>query len=253
MKEEFAEKLVQGNEMYDILSESEAGGSDAYPDLHWYASESERKCGLKYVPSEPDNDILHAMQHDEYLNGPELFELRALEPIDMVSGYPLFLIDANVIPLFRRQLKHIAFVAQREMSDFPAGYDGSITEADERLYIVADGDRGIAMVLTAIDEYSCQLIFTKDGRVKQPLNSIAQAVPRQKIARIWVAKAYRNRGMGAKLVMAVAKSLKSELADIGWELPPTTDGKKLIQKLLPSQWWGCGDAYALKETLDAAN
>lgn len=225
MSEKITSKIVQHNEKSSVLSECE-----------------------------PENDNLRVMQHDdEYLNGREMFELRALESVDMVSGYPLFLVDANVIPLFRCQFKHIAFVAQREMSDFPAGYDGSITEADERLYIVADGDRGIAMALTAMDEYSCQLVFTENGRVKKALNSATQAVPRQKIARIWVAKAYRNRGIGASLVMAVTKSLKCELADLGWELPPTNDGKKLIQKLLPSQWWGCGDAYTLKETLDAEN
>lgn len=208
------------------------------------------ECGLRYVPESQEDENFHGQRHDEYLNGAILPELRKLVAINTVATYSLILVDDNVLRDVRRKLSNVAFVAQREMPDYPAGYDGTITEADQRLYIVANGNRGIAMVMTAIDEYSWRLIFTKEGAVKL-LDSTAQAGQRQKIARIWVAKAYRNHGMGAKLVMAVAKSLKCELTDIGWELPLTKDGKQLIQKLLPSQWWGCGDAYALKETLDA--
>lgn len=266
MRERIAPKIMQHNEKSSVLPEGLTGGGIVYPDLKWYANESDRKalpgrcpyealtceCGLKYVPGEPDNDSLHAMWHDEYLNGPELFQLRALEAIDMVSGYQLFLVDANADQDIRSQLKHIAFVAQREMSDFPAGYDGTITEADQRLYIVADGDRGIAMVVTAKDEYSWRLAFNSDSTVGL-LNAKALFGKRQKITRIWVAKNYRRHGIGVSLVRAVAKSLKCELADIGWELPLSSNGKKLIQKLVPSQWWGCGDANALQETLDAVN
>jgi GNAT superfamily N-acetyltransferase len=75
---------------------------------------------------------------------------------------------------------------------------------------------------------------------------------RSKIARIGVAKAYRQRGIGSALVKTIGKHLSCEMSDIGWELPLTSDGKILIRKLIPGHWWGRGDSFALQETLSGS-
>jgi GNAT superfamily N-acetyltransferase len=146
----------------------------------------------------------------------------------------------------------VALVAYREIN-FPAGYDGTITtDGDQRLFIVANDCRAIAMVISHIDEDYWRLAFDPDGRARR-LDSNLHQGKRQTIARVWVAKNYRDSGIGSSLVKTVIKTLGHELSDIGWELPLTKDGTKLIRRLTPSQWWGRGDTIALDKTLYSEN
>ena len=160
------------------------------------------------------------------------------------------MVDAEVPREVRSRLSKAAYVAQRATPDYPAGYDGTISEADARLFLAKDDDRAIGMVLTALDEYYWSFTWTHDATV-QLIDSTPHRGPRQKIGRVWVAKAYRRCGIGSLMVNAVVEFLGYEVSDIGWELPLTEDGAALLQKLVPSKWWGRGDYFALRDTLDA--
>jgi hypothetical protein len=113
----------------------------------------------------PEDETTHGHWHDEYLNGPVLPALHGLTSVGTIATYPLILVNAHIPQDIRRQLSQVAYVAQREIQG-PAGYDGTMAEGTERLFILANGDRAIAMVLTALDEYYWRLTFSEDGAVK---------------------------------------------------------------------------------------
>lgn len=209
------------------------------------------ECGLNFVPGVPEDEKRHDKEHDEYLCSPYLLDLHALPAIGSVAEYSLVVVDAIVSRDVRRRLSMAAYVAQRETPGYPAGYDGTISDADERLFLATDRGRAIAMALTALDEGYWLLSWTPGGKVEL-LDSNPNYAERQKIGRVWVAKAYRRCGIGSLLVKAVVGFLGYELSNIGWELPLTKDGAVLLQRLVPSKWWGRGDPFALQKTLDAA-
>ena len=208
------------------------------------------ECGLTYVSGIDEDEKQHEIWHDEYLHGATLHDMHALSVISSVAVYPLVVVDAAIPREARFRLSKAAYVAQRATPDYPAGYDGTISEADEKLFLARDGDRAIGVVLTASDEGYWRLAWTHEGTA-QLLDRNPYRGPRQKIGRVWVAKAYRRRSIGSLMVRAVVEFLGYEVSDIGWELPLTEDGSALLQKLVPSKWWGRGDSFALQNTLDA--
>lgn len=208
------------------------------------------ECGLNYVSGFDEDEKQHEIWHDEYLHGAILHDMHALSAICSVAGYPLVVVDAAIPREVRFRLSKAAYVAQRSTPEYPAGYDGTISEADERLFLARDDDRAIGMVLTALDEYYWRLTWTNEGTA-QLIDRNPHLGRRLKIGRVWVAKAYRSRGIGSLMVKTVVELLGYEVSDIGWELPITEDGASLIKKLFPTKWWGRGDGFALQDTLDA--
>jgi len=207
------------------------------------------ECGLRFVPGIPEDDSAHRRMHDEYANGPVLETIEYLSPIGHLDDLVVVVADATTPAVRRRQLAKVAYVAQIEMSDYPAGYDGTITEADERLFLVVDGSRCVAFVLTSLDEPHWRLKWKPDGSLEHAEQD-AIVGERQKIGRVWVAKARRSGRIATGLLMIVARDLGYELRDLGWELPLAGDGRRLLRRLLPDTWLGRGDAFALSETLD---
>lgn len=208
------------------------------------------ECGLNYVSGNDEDEKQHAAWHDEYLRGAMLPCLLDLAPICSVAEYPLVMVDAAVPRSIRFRLSEAAYVAQRSTPNFPAGYDGTISEADEKLFIARDSARAIAIVLTAMDEYFWRLTWTDEGTI-QIMDGSPHRGPRQKIGRVWVAKGYRRHGIASLMVKAVAKTLGYQISDMGWELPLTSDGAALLRTTGSSIWWGRGDTSALQNTLAA--
>lgn len=206
------------------------------------------ECGLSYVPGVPEDDEAHAKIHNEYLYGAKLREIERAEAVGTVAGYPLVVVDATLPHDVRCRLAEAAYVAQRSTPSFPAGYDGTITDASEKLFLVTDDLRGIAIALTGLDDHFWSLAWKTDGTVEL-VDNVNHAQQRQKVGRVWVAKAYRRHDIGTDLVRAVADYLEYELADLGWELPLTPDGAYLLRCLVPRQWWGRGDSFVLRKTL----
>lgn len=203
---------------------------------------------MSYIQGLPENEKSHDEFHDKYLYGAKLPVLPTLIPIGTVGEYPIFIVDASIPKRIRVQLSKITFVAQIETPEFSTGYDGNISEAGEQLFLLTNSNRAIAFVLTALDEYYWNFIWSANGTPKL-LNKKAYRVTRQKIGRIWVAKGYRRQGIGALMTKTVVRHLGYDLSDIGWELPLTEDGTALLRRLVPLKWWGRGDSFAVQETI----
>lgn len=207
------------------------------------------ECGYTYVIGSKEDEAAHNIIHEEYLRGPIIEDLSILPSVRSLFGYRLIVCDKFIPHEVRCRLAETAFVAQMSMQDFPAGYDGTVSDADEKLFLLVDGNHSIGLILTSLDDYYWKLSWGDEGAIKL-IDRKAHDLGIQKIARVWVAKEYRQRGIGSSLVKEVAKFLGYDVPDIGWELPLTEDGFALLRKLIPSEWWGRGDGFALQETLD---
>ncbi|WP_405389600.1 GNAT family N-acetyltransferase [Streptomyces sp. NBC_01102] len=60
---------------------------------------------------------------------------------------------------------------------------------------------------------------------------------RPRIILIWVADAYRRRGVGAKLVQALASDSGRQVADVSWSTPISDAGRHLARGLSPDGIW----------------
>ena len=91
--------------------------------------------------------------------------------------------------------------------------------------------------------------WTGDGRLTVS-GKAASLERRRTVARVWIAAAYRRRGLAAGLLKATARYFRVECAELGWELPLTESGALLLRSLLPENWFGRGDLSSLRQTLD---
>lgn len=196
---------------------------------------------------------MHAREHAEYLSGPALPEISQVNEVASVGQLSVHLLDgSHPLPL-RRTLAHVAMVAHRCMPSYPAGYDGTVTEDDQRLYLAANRDHVVAMALTSLDDRFWKLAWgPKESLVL--VDRSASLRRSHKIARVWTAASYRGKGIARSLVLEVARFLPCELNMLGWELPFTAPGARLVQHLLPHSFWGCADPFTLQRVLrgDAA-
>lgn len=208
-------------------------------------------CGLRFVPGVPEDDERHEREHAEFLRGPIMRVVRNVPRVGEVEDFPLHLVDERTPFVIRHQLAHVAMVAHRTMSSYPAGYDGTITpEDDQRLYLLADrGDNLFAMALTSLDDHFWKLRWREDGKAKL-IDSHAVQRSGFKIARVWVAKDYRGRGIAAKLTGEVLRKLPCEFHLVGWEVPFTPGGRALVQRLQPGDFFACGDPYSVGKVLE---
>jgi hypothetical protein len=208
-------------------------------------------CGLSYVPGHPDDETYHAQIHAEYLSGPEIPVIRLLSPCATDGPLPIYVVDGTCLEAIRCALARVAMVAHRSMPEYPAGYDGTVTEDDQRLYLAADGARIVAMALTTLDDAFWRLAWQADGSLTliEPVASISRS---HKIARVWTAAAYRRRGLALRLIQTASGLLPCAIADLGWELPFTPGGARLVQCLCPEVFWACCDTFTLQEVLQTA-
>ncbi|MFE2049704.1 GNAT family N-acetyltransferase [Streptomyces sp. NPDC059459] len=61
--------------------------------------------------------------------------------------------------------------------------------------------------------------------------------PRPRINLIWVADAYRRRGVGGTLVRTLADDFACEVADVSWSTPVSDAGRRLARRLSPQGIW----------------
>jgi hypothetical protein len=176
-------------------------------------------------------------------------QIRHTPRLAEVGGFPLHVVDARTPFEVRHRLAHVAIVAHRTMTDYPAGYDGTLTEDDQRLYLLADGTRAVAMVLTALDERFWPLCW-RPGGPPELVGSRAIMRTGPKVARVWVAKDYRGRGLATELTLEVLRQLPCAIEAIGWEMPFTPGGRALVRRLRETEFLGCGDPHSLQQVLD---
>ena len=157
-----------------------------------WAPEMTCECGLSFVQGLEEDELLHQQAHREYEAGPELPVVHSLVACDTIDGLSVYHIDRLIPQPVRQELAHVALVAHRSMPGFKSGYDGSVTEDDQRLFLLADGSRVVAMVLTAMEEFFWHIGWDDTGRPK--LLNDAQVERRgPKVGRVWVAAGYRRK------------------------------------------------------------
>lgn len=209
----------------------------------------ECECGHSYIKGDPREEAAHGAIHDEYLRGPRVVELSALQPTEVVLGYPLRVVDDSIPLVVRRALAVTARVAQRSMPDYPTGYDGTITEDQQILFILADAERAIGLAITALDWCSWRISWHPDGSPRLD-DQVMDPQRRITVCRVWVAKEYRRGGLASGLVKSVATHFNLESGELGWELPLTPSGLELLRAIAGDRWWGRGDGFALMDTVD---
>ena len=196
-----------------------------------------------------DRAKYHKKIHAEYLSGPEIPSVHQLYHSTTIGDLSIYIIDGTCPMETRRELSHVAMVAQRSMPNYPAGYDGTITEDDQRLFIAADGTHIVAMVLTMFDDIFWQLGWQNGGSIKL-VDQVPLKHRRYKVTRAWTAGAYRHKGLACQLIKVASNMLSYNIVDLGWELPFTKNGTHLVKRLCPNIFWGCGDSFSLSQTLE---
>lgn len=209
------------------------------------------ECGLAYVRGNPADERSHASWHAEYLCGPNLPVLSTLSEYGQLGGFRVYRVDAAVPLQTRKLIARVAMVAHRAMSDFPAGYDGTLDDESPVLHVVAHRSRAIGMALMTTTNRCWHLGWNAESTPTLQ-DDVASTVSRSKVARIWVARRYRRHGLASSLLALMSLHLHEELGEFGWELPLTGAGRALVRSLVPGSWWGDGDVFALEETLEGA-
>lgn len=189
-------------------------------------------CGLTFVRGSPDDEALHAREHEEFALGPLIPEVKSVATIDDVRGYGLHRIGSELAPGTRRRLSKVAMVACRTIPG-PAGYDGDVVQGIKP-FVLSHGDRVVGWVLGEHDRYFHRLSWADAAgaklRLLEPPNI---ELERFKIARVWLAANYRGSGLGSDLIRAVAAHEGCRLDELGWELPFTASGAALVRRASP--------------------
>lgn len=182
------------------------------------------------------------------LRGPAIAALSEVPRVGEVDGYSLHLVDQRLRFDVRHELAHVAMVAHRTMPRYKAGYDGSITDNDQRLYLLVVDGRAVAMAVTSLDNVFWKLCWNDDCTA-EILDTNAEVRTGFKIARVWAAKEYRGRGLGAKLVFETLRQLACAIDQVGWAAPFTRAGRAFVRRLRPSKFLACGDPYSVHKVL----
>lgn len=205
------------------------------------------ECGLGYVKGYPDDEKYHRRLHREYAQGPVIEVLSLTPALETHNNLTIHLVDSSV-PIFnRRKIAHIAMVAQRSMPDYKTGYDGTVTEDDQRLYVVREKKRAVGFLLTANCHGFWHLRWANEKVElvsKQPLLET-----RPTIARVWIAANYRKKGLAKQLICCAALNLGIEENAFCWEMPFTAQGAALARSFYPYLFLGSCDNYTLHQLL----
>lgn len=184
----------------------------------------------------------------ESARGPLLRQLRSTPEIGEVQGLAVHLVDGSVPFAKRRSIARVAYVAQRSMPEFKTGYDGTVTDDDERLYVLCRNDRAIAIALTAFSSRFWQLEWVNGGHIRLRTRE-ALLERRPAVGRVWVASDEQHQGFGLALVKQTLSHLSVEASAVGWAFPFTSGGEALVRRLCPGQFLVCCDPMELRDAL----
>lgn len=205
------------------------------------------ECGLSYARGHRPLSEAASPRALRVPARPEIRSIRHTPRIGEVQGYPLHVVDERLPIAFRHTLTHSAMAAHRTMPRYSANYDGTITEDNQCLYLLASDLNIVATVVTSLDEWFWKLRWC-DVSVER-LDTIAQMRRGFKVARVRVAKDYREREITSKLMIEVPRPLPCAVDEVGWEVPFTLGSRKLVRRLRPETLLTCGDPCSLHNTL----
>ncbi len=152
------------------------------------------ECGLTFNPHCQRERQRHEERHDEYLRGPVLPEIDLERAVGSISGWPVTECAATDSEGHRANHAKLAKVAQRETSQFPAGYYGTVDEGDfdRRAYAVIKDQRGIALLFSQ----QVQRSWPAEWRGSEIYlhHDHADVTKMRAIQRVWVAADFRRQG-----------------------------------------------------------
>ena len=205
-------------------------------------------CGFSYVRGLAEDEALHRKIHSEYFIGPSVPSVLKTPVLGEIDGYAVHVVDGRSPFDTRRKIAHVAMVAHRSMSAYPAGYDGTVTEDNQRLYVLVERRRVIGFVLSARDTRFWRLRWSEGGLVEL-LDRNASIHVGHKIGRVWIAAKFQRRGLAKRLLLVASAHLGMGISEMAWEVPFTASGSALVRSVSPSTFFGCGDIQAVRDTI----
>lgn len=205
------------------------------------------ECGIKYVTGYPDEEERHRIRHEEYLNGPQLPVLTTGEKITIIDEYTVIRVSDESAEEIRSAAAKLALAAYYCTPMYPTGYDGS-TGHKLIVYAILHSKHAIGYSLIGETRRSWYLRWIGQGKAELISNE-ANLEKRVVIARLWIAKNYRKKGLARRLIKVVGKTENQETRNMTYQLPFTSAGSCLIQSLVPDTWYGEGDASDLQDIL----
>ena len=181
---------------------------------------------------------------EEVTHGPDIPEVARMPIVGEVGDATVRLVDGSVPPVSRHAIARVAYAAQRSMPSYKTGYDGTVTEDDQRLYVLAAGTRAVGLVLTALQDRFWKIRWAEDGALVRDSDvPLLQRGP--VVARVWVAESRRKSGLGLGLIDRVLRHLGVPASGVGWEFPFTESGATLVRRLCPTGFLSSCDAMTL--------
>jgi hypothetical protein len=181
---------------------------------------------------------------EEFAHGPVIPELARTNIVGNIDNASVRLVNGSVPVLDRRAIARVAYAAQRSMPAYKTGYDGTVTEDDQRLYVLAMGNRAIGLVLTALQSRTWRVKWAEGGSIHResevPLDTRGPVV-----ARVWIASNKRQSGFGRNLTKIALSHLGVSASTVGWEFPFTDSGAALVRFFCSKQFLVCCDHWTL--------
>ncbi|MFF0204795.1 GNAT family N-acetyltransferase [Streptomyces sp. NPDC005017] len=192
------------------------------------ASGHECPCGMRLRDTE-DDDNVHRVHHAAWALG-----VRVPRGLDWMGDLAIVTTQS---PISWRKLAHqVARMPQREGNyDFPSWShleEPEATTDNYRAFLLKVDERIVGYV--AAHDASEHRRWDLDDRSQY---GDEDATLRPRIILIWVADAYRHRGIGATLVQALAADFGCKVADVSWSTPVSAAGRRLARRLSPDGIW----------------
>lgn len=185
-------------------------------------------CGM-HLQSPQDRDDAHETHHAAWA-----FGVRSPKTLEWPGD--LVVVTTQSPIAWRTLALQVARIPQRENRyDFPSWShvgEPQATSDNMRAYLLQAGGRVIGYVSAHDTDYHRPWDLTDGGTYGPEDTKI-----RPQIILIWVADAYRRKGIGARLVQLLADEFGCHLSDVSWSTPVSTAGRKLARQISPSGIW----------------
>ncbi|MET9107118.1 GNAT family N-acetyltransferase [Streptomyces zhihengii] len=189
---------------------------------------SDCRCGLD-VRESRGHGGRHADHHDQWA-----FGVRVPKNLDWLGD--LVVVTTQSPIAWRRLVSKVARLPQRENHyDFSTwSHCGEPEESEDnaRAYLLKSNSRVIGY-LAARDTDCHRPWDLVDGSRYGDLDGSM----RPRIDLVWVADAYRRRGVGTTLVQALADDVGSPVAEVSWSTPFSDLGRQLARGISPGGVW----------------
>ncbi|MFI9149754.1 GNAT family N-acetyltransferase [Streptomyces sp. NPDC053367] len=193
------------------------------------ASESGGECPCGMRLQDVGDDSVHRVHHASWALGVRV-------PKGLSWWGDLAVVTTQSPISWRKLVYQVARMPQKEGNyDFPSWSHMGEPEATSdsyRAYLLKADERIVGYV-AAHDTNEHRHWDLVDGSKY----GVEDATLRPRIILIWVADAYRHRGIGATLVKALATDFGCKAADVSWSAPVSAAGRRLARRLSPGGIW----------------